>query len=142
MRAFVKAKVDFFSSERKEDHVHSLPELIDFNSVHNPDHLFCIQARSNAPFINVTNAQFKIAVDQCAQWIANNVKLSSVATKNGLAEKPPVALLMESDFGLIVHQFALISLGIQVRELPFPLFSCPLFLRDLIVTASCPFRTP
>lgn len=114
MRAFVKAKVDFFSSERKEDHVHSLPELIDFNAIHNPDHLFCIQARSNEPFINVTNAQFKVAVDQCAQWIADNVKLPTAATKNGLVERPPVALLMESDFGLIVHQFALVSMGIPV----------------------------
>ncbi|PTB42567.1 hypothetical protein M441DRAFT_137694 [Trichoderma asperellum CBS 433.97] len=112
MRPFVKAKVDFFSSERKENYVHSLPELIDFNAVHNPDHLFCVQARSNEPPINVTNAQFKLAVDQCAQWIATNVKLPTAATKNGLAERPPVALLMESDFGLIVHQFALVSMGI------------------------------
>lgn len=142
MRPFVKAKVDFFSSERKEDHVHSLPELIDFNAVHNPDHLFCIQARSNAPFINVTNAQFKVAVDQCAQWIADNVKLPSVATKNGLAERPPVALLMESDFGLIVHQFALVSMGIPVCSSPCPPFSYSPYLRDLTVTAARPFRTP
>lgn len=120
MRAFVKAKVDFFSSERKENYVHSLPELIDFNAAHNPDHLFCIQARSNEPFINVTNAQFKVAVDQCAQWIADNVKLPTVATKNDLVERPPVALLMESDFGLIVHQFALVSMGIPVCYPPFP----------------------
>lgn len=118
MRPFVKAKVDFFSSERKENYVHSLPELIDFNAVHNPDHLFCVQARSNEPPINVTNAQFKLAVDQCAQWIATNVKLPTAATKNGLAERPPVALLMESDFGLIVHQFALVSMGIPVCSPP------------------------
>lgn len=142
MRAFVKAKVDFFSSERKEDYVHSLPELIDFNAVHNPDHLFCVQARSNGPFINVTHAQFKVAVDQCAQWIADNVKLPTAATKNGLAERPPVALLMESDFGLIVHQFALVSMGIPVCSPLSPSFSYSSYLRDLIVTAARPFRTP
>ncbi|KAL7916733.1 acetyl-CoA synthetase-like protein [Trichoderma velutinum] len=112
MRSFVTANVDFFSAEKKDNYVHSLPELIDFNAVHNPDHNLCIQTRSTEPSINVTNAQFKVAIDQCAQWISENVKLPPVTPKNGLTDKHPVALLMESDFGLLVHQFALVSMGI------------------------------
>ncbi|EGR49698.1 uncharacterized protein TRIREDRAFT_59690 [Trichoderma reesei QM6a] len=112
MRSFVKANVDFSSAERKEDYIHSLPELVDFNAVQNPNHLLCIQARSNAPWVKITNAQFKVAIDQCATWIAENVKLPKARTKHDLTGRLPVALLMESDFGLLVHQFALVSMGI------------------------------
>ncbi|KAL7941141.1 acetyl-CoA synthetase-like protein [Trichoderma barbatum] len=112
MAPFVKANLEFFSAEKKDNHVRSLPELIDFNAVHNPDHPLCIQTRSTEPSVTVTHAQFKVAIDQCAQWIAENVKLPASTTKNGLTEKHPVALLMESDFGLLVHQFALVSMDI------------------------------
>lgn len=137
MRPFAKANVDFFSAERKENYIHSLPELVDFNAVHNPDHLLCIQARSNAPWVKVTNAQFKVAIDQCAQWITDNVKLPEIKTKNGLTERPPVALLMESDFGLLVHQFALVSMGIPVRGTP-PSRISSLFESDLASRLSSP----
>lgn len=119
MRPFVRANVDFFSAERKINYINSLPELIDFNAVHNPDHILCIQARSNDPFVNVSHAQFRAAIDQCVQWITDNVKLPTDTPKNSLTERHPVALLMESDIGLLVHQFALLSMGIPVYSSHF-----------------------
>jgi acyl-CoA synthetase (AMP-forming)/AMP-acid ligase II len=136
MRSFVKANVDFSSAERKEDYIHSLPELVDFNAVQNPNHLLCIQARSNAPWVKITNAQFKVAIDQCATWIAENVKLPKARTKHDLTGRLPVALLMESDFGLLVHQFALVSMGIPVRN-----FIPSLLRASLTWLATCPLRS-
>lgn len=116
LRPFVRAKVDFFSPEKKDQHVRSLPELIDFNSIHNKDHVFCIQAQPDDSFVKVTCRQFKAAITRCAQWITETIKLPPAhVSENGETKRAPVALLMESDLGLLIHQFALISLGIPVR---------------------------
>lgn len=111
LRPFVRAKVDFFSPEKKPDHIRSLPELIDFNAIHNPDHIFCIQAQPDNSFVRVTCRQFKEAIDRCAWWMVENK-----VAQNGDNKRTPVALLMESDLGLLIHQFALLSLGIPVRS--------------------------
>jgi acyl-CoA synthetase (AMP-forming)/AMP-acid ligase II len=117
LRPFVRAKVDFASLEKKEGYVRSLPELIDFNAIHNPDYMFCIQARPDDSFIEVTCRQFKIAIGRCAQWITESLELQG--GRNGETTQSPIALLMESDLGLLIYQFALISLGIPVRQYLF-----------------------
>ncbi|KAK5991526.1 Non-canonical non-ribosomal peptide synthetase ascB [Cladobotryum mycophilum] len=111
LRPFNRPPVNFASAERLEGHIHSLPELVDFNAVNNPDHLFCIQARSTAPFDHFTHAQFKIAVANCARWIQENVPLQPTTSPDALTKMAPVALFMESDFGLMIHEFALMSIG-------------------------------
>jgi len=115
LRPFHKAAVNFSSPERIEGCLHSLPELVDFNAVNNADHPFCIQAKSAAPFDTFTHAEFKIAVANCAQWIKENVPLRPIASgADAFSKMAPVALFMESDFGLVIHEFALMSLGVPV----------------------------
>lgn len=107
MKAFVRAEFDVESpaprtADQSDSRVQSLTELIDFNSLHNASHPFCVQTKSDGSLHAVTHAAFKTAVSRCADWARDEVA-ASVAGE-------PVALLMESDVGLVVHEFALISI--------------------------------
>ena len=108
-RPFKRPSINYSSVNRLDDHIHTLPELVVFNSKHNRDHLFGIQARSTAPWDYFTHGDFKNAVVNCAKWIEENVPLNRET-------KAPVALFMESDFGLMIYEFALMSIGIPVES--------------------------
>lgn len=115
MRPFIRANLDLTSNQPLDDEnvtpVQSLIELVDFNHAHNASHAFCIQAKSDGALSPVTHAEFKAAVSRCATW-AHSVFSNAVATDGiGKSEKTHVALLMESDVGLVIHEFALISKG-------------------------------
>ncbi|KAK8137271.1 hypothetical protein PG984_005211 [Apiospora sp. TS-2023a] len=115
IKPFVRAKFDLTSDQPLKDRdatrVQSLIELIDFNHDHNASHTFCIQAKSDGALSPVTHAEFKAAVSRCATW-AHNIFSNTVASDdNAGAGEAPVALLMESDVGLVIHEFALISNG-------------------------------
>lgn len=112
---FVKPAVNFAFKDRLEDCIHSIPELIDFNSIHNENHPFCIQAKSDAPSDIFTHGDFKIALANCIQWIRDNVPLRKTTNPKARTKMAPVALFMQSDFGLVIYEFALISLGVPVR---------------------------
>ncbi|KAI9152366.1 Non-canonical non-ribosomal peptide synthetase ascB [Paramyrothecium foliicola] len=112
LKPFIKAPANFASPERLERHIHSLPELIDFNAQNNGDHPFCIQAKPTGELDTITHADFRIAVANCARWLKENLPLGPARSDNALTRKAPVALFMESDFGLVVHEFALLSLQI------------------------------
>jgi hypothetical protein len=111
---FVKGELHFTSNVRLKDHLHSIPELIDFNAHHNADHPFCIQANSCAEPNIFTHGDFKIAVANCAQWLRDKVPIRETTDPKALTKMGPVALLMQSDVGLVIHEFALISLGAPV----------------------------
>ncbi|TLD33420.1 hypothetical protein PspLS_00308 [Pyricularia sp. CBS 133598] len=106
MKVFVKATFDVTSdkllTDQNESRVQSLTELIDFNSVHNASHPFCVQAKADGSLNAVTHAEFKDAVSRCADWVRGALDAASTPGE-------PVALLMESDFSLVVYEFALIS---------------------------------
>lgn len=110
MKAFVRAEFDVESPTPREGQsdgrVQSLTELLDFNALHNASHPFCVQAKSDGSLDTVTHAAFKAAVSRCADW-ARDAVAAPVAGA-------PVALLMESDVGLVVHEFALISIETPV----------------------------
>lgn len=105
IRPFIRARFDLTAEHPLDDgdvtRVQSLIELIDFNHVHNASHAFCIQAKADGALSPFTHAEFKAAVSRCAAW-ARDALSTTVA---------PVALLMESDVGLVIHEFALISNG-------------------------------
>ncbi|PSR83578.1 hypothetical protein BD289DRAFT_410634 [Coniella lustricola] len=112
VRPFAKAKVNFVSTERVPDCLHSLPELVDYNAIHNADHTFCVQGKPGGQFDYFSHADFKIAVANCAEWIRSNVPLKELTGSDAMSKMAPVALFMQSDYGLVVHEFALLSLGI------------------------------
>ncbi|KAF7554687.1 hypothetical protein G7Z17_g2694 [Cylindrodendrum hubeiense] len=111
VRPFVRPAVNFASVKRIEGCLHSLPELVDFNAQNNAAHRFCIQAKSDG-LDTFTHADFKVAVSNCARWIQDNVPLRESTEPNAVTKMAPVALFMQSDFGLVVHEFALLSLGV------------------------------
>ncbi|KAL6231238.1 hypothetical protein BDW75DRAFT_244087 [Aspergillus navahoensis] len=100
--------------------IRTLPEVIEFNARANPDHVFCLQAKkcphsSALSLVSVTNCQLKQAVSQCAAWLKSHLQLQLPTVVDGAVKKgAPIALLMESDIGLLIHEMALIGLGVPV----------------------------
>ncbi|CAG8883007.1 unnamed protein product [Penicillium egyptiacum] len=116
---FRRAPIDLYPAEGKEsDYMRSLPEIIEFNSQANPDHLFCIQALKGAESIRISNRQLRYAIASCGKWLQDNVSALELPAAAGgdqeVQKGAPVALLMDSDVGLFFHQMALIGLGVPV----------------------------
>lgn len=112
-------------TEDEAETITSLPDLIEFNARHNPDHIFCIQARSssgsleaagshNAAFepCPITFAQLDSAVHACACAITNLVPRNQDSVDRQTSE--PLALYLESDAGLFFHLAALMTLHLPV----------------------------
>lgn len=125
VRPFVRPAVNFASDKRLEGHLHSLPELIDFNAVHNPSHTFCVQAKSTGCFDTISHAEFKVAVSRCAAWLRKNLPIRKTSGGASVTEHAPVALFMESDVGLVIYEFALMSIGVPVSLHSFRPFHAP-----------------
>lgn len=121
--------INLRSSTPEKDEIRTLPELLEWNARENPDHVFCVQAEkrsrdgeSDNPYemTSITNADFKRAVGRCVRWLEGNVPgLKDIGPPGDDAEKPAgkpptVALLMESDVGILIHLFALMSIGVPV----------------------------
>ncbi|PYH92915.1 acetyl-CoA synthetase-like protein [Aspergillus ellipticus CBS 707.79] len=134
LRPFVRAAVNFSSAERQPGCLHSVLELIDFNAVHNTEHPFCIQARPSGPHDVITHGQFKTAVDGCAQWMEESVLAGDRGKGTAFTDVAPVALLMDSDVGLLIHQFALLKIGVPALILSARLSSAAIL--HLIETTS------
>jgi len=110
----------------KDEHaVRSVPELIDFNAKFNGNYIFCIQVEKalhedSPSLLHVTHAELKNAICRCAQWICSSVQelvLPEMTADGAPSRKgPPIALLLDSDVNLLVHTYALMSLGVPVSE--------------------------
>ncbi|KAH9204376.1 hypothetical protein DL95DRAFT_496544 [Leptodontidium sp. 2 PMI_412] len=68
-------------------------------------------------FVRVTHWQLAQTVGKCSEWLVQNVgelrrpwRDESGASRKG----PPIALLMESDVGILFHLFAFMTLGVPV----------------------------
>ncbi|KAK4200400.1 L-aminoadipate-semialdehyde dehydrogenase large subunit, partial [Triangularia verruculosa] len=112
VKPFIRAVLNYASPDRLSGCLHSLPELIDLNALSNPSHPFCIQAKSTAPHDTITHGEFKVAASRCAGWLKGNLPLGPAVIPDSVTKMAPVALLMESDFGLVLHEFALMAMGI------------------------------
>jgi acyl-CoA synthetase (AMP-forming)/AMP-acid ligase II len=120
--AFTRPNINLDVTAVRDDEVRTFPELIDFNARENPDHTFCIQATKQAgstslAFNSITFSHLKDGILQCCAWLEANVsemegpkRLENASFVKGA----PVALFMESDVGLFIHQISLISLGVPV----------------------------
>ena len=110
---FVRAKLD---------EIRTVPELLQFNALNNPDHIFCIQARKAAEgpaptFLDISFAQMKEAVLRCSTWLTTNlVELSPPWKDNtdNMVKCPPVALLVDSNVGLLLYEYGLMYIGVPV----------------------------
>lgn len=65
----------------------------------------------------VSHGQLRDAVLRCQEWIQEEVKEARlpIRKEDGRTTKcPPIALLVESDIGLIIHLIALLGVGVPV----------------------------
>ena len=105
----------------------SLPDLVYFDAIHNPHHVFCLQS-SRSPttpekldFTPITYQQLGCAIESCCAWLLQTISCAhpAVLTDKFVVRKaPPVALFLESDVGLFIYIMALLTLNIPVRP-PF-----------------------
>jgi acyl-CoA synthetase (AMP-forming)/AMP-acid ligase II len=124
---FLPAKICLDPPSPQSSEIRTLPELLEYNSRHNPEHLFCLQAKKrdkNVPYelISVTHLQLKRAVLQCSNWIVSNIpelELPRRQEDGEVVKGRPVALFMESDVGLVIQLLSLLSLGIPVSSVEF-----------------------
>lgn len=105
----------------------SLPDLVLFDALHNPHHLFCLQtsqASGQIGFIPITYHQLAVAVENCCSWLLQTIPDAHAAKFDGehhVQKASPVALFLESDVNLFIYIIALLSLNIPVRGSRTPL---------------------
>ncbi|KAL8748078.1 MAG: hypothetical protein Q9190_000106 [Brigantiaea leucoxantha] len=112
---------DGATETRQASILRSLPDLVYFNAVHNPDHVFCLQSSQSQTlpekleFAPITFRQLACAVDSCCSWLLRNISNARPAVLidgNAVDKAPPIALFLESDGGLFVYLIALLTLNI------------------------------
>ncbi|KAL3431733.1 hypothetical protein BDV09DRAFT_206456 [Aspergillus tetrazonus] len=120
LQPFKRPVIRLYPAADETELIRTLPEVVEFNAQANPDHVFCLQAKKSPDnsflsLVSVTNRQLKQAISQCAGWLKSNLQLQLPSLLHGSVKKgAPVALLMESDIGLLVYEMALIGLGVPV----------------------------
>ena len=136
-RPFNPPTISLRLGDPDERTIRTIPQLIEFNARHNSDHVFCIQARKQQSSVSVSHFQLKQAILQCSDWLTSSVKQVKLPYEDGdggLCRGPPIALAMNSDFGLLVHLLSLLSLGVPVLLLSARL--SPSAIRHLILETS------
>jgi hypothetical protein len=123
---FEPAKIGSGQKRCGDGHIRTLPELIEYNARVNPEHIFCVQARkekegesNKSEFLTITHLQLRQAISNCSKWLVQNVGELSRPRRDesGVVRKgSPIALLMESDVGILFHLFSCMSLGVPVSS--------------------------
>lgn len=135
---FVRPSISLHSDDGNSD-IRTLLDLVEFHARHNPEHTFCIQARKAdnnderergiISFVEITFSQLKEAILQCQTWLTETVQELQLPRRphadQGVSKGPPIALLMDSNAGLVVHLLALTGLGVPVLLLSTPLSGPP-----------------
>ena len=110
---FIRPHINIGYGNDRPSGVSSLPDLIEFDAQHNPDHLFGLQSRvGDAPPCEITFSQLQTAVENASSWLVH----SGVTTGRTSRETkvPPVAILLGSDVGIFMYMAALNRLGTPV----------------------------
>lgn len=104
---------------RSTDDIRTLLDLLHFNAINNPDHLFCLQEVKDAPTLRkITFRELARAVELCSAWLCRAQCTRPADQLPGWqANKPAaVALMMGSDIGIFIYLLALMRLGTPVRQ--------------------------
>lgn len=119
-RAFKPADIDL-KQPLTSGSIRTVPELIEYNAKVNPDTLYCVQAlkpqdEQTTEASQVSMRQLRDAIWRCSGDLRGGlIGLDDLsASKEGqIPIKPdPVAILLDSDIGLLIHLFSLLSLGV------------------------------
>lgn len=110
-------------SAASTESIRSLPDIILFNALHNPQAKFCSQIKQSKvsgndfEIVEVTFLELAHAVERCCQWILSNIDRvypAKVFENGGVEKGPPLALFLESDLTLFIYIAALLTLNIPV----------------------------
>ena len=92
----------------------SLPDLLEFNAMNNPDHLFGIQ-NSNGQDVSpceITFSQLQTAVEYASFWLVQT------GCTNGRTQRQdpvlPVGIMLGSDISIFIYMAALLRIGTPV----------------------------
>jgi acyl-CoA synthetase (AMP-forming)/AMP-acid ligase II len=113
-------------AEPEKKGIGSLPELIHFNAVNNPTHLFALQQirkdGHHLGFHRVTYQSLAHAVEKCADWLKDRVPECSGVDDAQRSSKECylVALFLESDMTLFIYLCALLWMEIPVSSRRIP----------------------
>ncbi|EPQ54396.1 acetyl-CoA synthetase-like protein [Gloeophyllum trabeum ATCC 11539] len=113
-KPFTRAHINLGYAPDHPDGVNTLPELIDFNARHNPDHVFGLQTRAGdgVPPCQITFKQLQEAVERASAWL---VKSGATTGRTRPEEKvPPVGILLGSDITIYIYIAALLRIGTPV----------------------------
>jgi len=107
-----------------------VPELIEYNVQYNPKHPFCVQAAekgaTDLTLLVVTHLQLKQAILRCSAWLVANIvelRLPQKSYGGKVVKGAPIALLTDSDIGLLFHSLSLMGLGVPVSAQLLPITS-------------------
>ncbi|KAL4866181.1 hypothetical protein BDV12DRAFT_210641 [Aspergillus spectabilis] len=137
--SFKRAKVNLLDPTDPTA-IRTLPELIEWNAKHNPDHLFCTQLLSQSTeatdnACHVTHSQLRQAILRCSRRLRSQIPglhLPSVTDGGEIVKSGPVVLFIGSNIGLWVHLLALMAIGVPVAVLSARL--SPTAVRNLLAT--------
>ncbi len=115
---FIRPHINIGYGNDHPDGVNSLPELIEFDSEHNPDHIFGLQSRAGdaSPF-EITFAKLQTAVEHASGWLVQSGATTGRTSRG--TKVPPVAILLGSDIGIFIYMAALNRIGTPVRQFVF-----------------------
>ena len=129
---FKRAQFDLLLDQKSSSNssIRCLADLIVYNALHNPDHLFCLQtnqssegSRAHFDSTAVTFSELAQAIERCCAWILTNVPgihAAEVDEIGSIRKSRALALFMESDVCLFIYLMASLTLNIPVRTLIHP----------------------
>ncbi|RDB14628.1 Non-canonical non-ribosomal peptide synthetase FUB8 [Hypsizygus marmoreus] len=111
---FIRPHLNLGYGNDQPSGVRSLPELIEFNAIHNPDHIFGVQSRSGegvAP-CEITFSQLQSGVEYASAWLVSSGCTSGRTKREQVVQ--PVGILLGSDVGIFIYMAALLRIGTPV----------------------------
>ncbi|KAJ5512744.1 NRPS-like enzyme [Penicillium fimorum] len=115
MSAFILPKVSL--EVNSNTGIRTLPDLVDFHGKHNPQHTFCIQATRDQGFVSVSYGKLQRAIVRCQARLKREDSGLHPPTSDAdghVTKCAPVAILTESQVGLVIYVLACMGMGVPV----------------------------
>ena len=113
-QSFRRAKLNLFprESDRFQDGIKSISDLIAFNARENPSRLFCLQGQRDSDTISISFSQLEEAVQTCCLWL-----LECVSHEDSVS-RPSVAIFLDTDIVIFIYIAAILRCNLQVSHQP------------------------
>ncbi|KAF8059573.1 hypothetical protein FPV67DRAFT_1633230 [Lyophyllum atratum] len=111
---FIRPHINIGYGQDHPSGVRSLPELIEFDASHNPDHIFGFQNRVGddvSPY-EITFSHLQSGVEYASSWLVT-AGCTTGRTRRG-QQVAPVGILLGSDIAIFIYIAALLRIGTPV----------------------------